>query len=249
MDCSLWGSSIHGIFQTRVLEWVAMSFSRGSSPPKDRTPVSHIASRCFYHLSHQGWKGVTIRTNWKAKPPALLTSWHLFVKVQSPKILAHIKQIIKNQFSNHHRKQYLWQFLKTFLNRTTIGSSNPTWGTISQRVESRVSKRYLHTNVHSITIHNSQEVGATQRPIDRWMDKQNVAYTETGMIFNHKKEASTITCYTMNETWGHYTKLNKPVTKKTNTMQFHLYKISKVVKYIETESSVVVTREGESGVF
>ena len=54
MDCSLRGSSIHGIFQARVLEWVAISFSRGSSRPRDRTWVSHIASRWFYHLSHQG---------------------------------------------------------------------------------------------------------------------------------------------------------------------------------------------------
>ena len=35
MDCSLPGSSIHGIFQARVLEWVAISFSRGSSRPRD----------------------------------------------------------------------------------------------------------------------------------------------------------------------------------------------------------------------
>ena len=47
MDCSLPGSSICGIFQARVLEWVAISFSRGSSQPRDRTWVSHIASRHF----------------------------------------------------------------------------------------------------------------------------------------------------------------------------------------------------------
>ena len=35
MDCSPPGSSIHGIFQARVLEWVAISFSRGSSRHKD----------------------------------------------------------------------------------------------------------------------------------------------------------------------------------------------------------------------
>ena len=43
MDCSLSGSSIHGIFQARVLEWIAISFSRGSSWPRNRTQVSHIA--------------------------------------------------------------------------------------------------------------------------------------------------------------------------------------------------------------
>ena len=47
MDCSLQGSSVHGIFQARVLEWVAISFSRGSSWPRDQTLVSHIAGRRF----------------------------------------------------------------------------------------------------------------------------------------------------------------------------------------------------------
>ena len=46
-DCSLPGSSVHGIFQARVLEWVAVSFSRGSSQPRDQTWVSHIAGRGF----------------------------------------------------------------------------------------------------------------------------------------------------------------------------------------------------------
>ena len=52
VDCSLRGSSIHGIFQSRVLEWVAISFSRGSSQPRDWTWVSSNARRWFYHLSH-----------------------------------------------------------------------------------------------------------------------------------------------------------------------------------------------------
>ena len=47
MDCSPPGSSVHGIFQARILERVAISFSRGSSQPRDRTQVSHIAGRCF----------------------------------------------------------------------------------------------------------------------------------------------------------------------------------------------------------
>ena len=41
------GSSVHGIFQARILEWVAIPFSRGSSQPRDRTQVSHIAGRFF----------------------------------------------------------------------------------------------------------------------------------------------------------------------------------------------------------
>ena len=54
MDSSLPGSSIHGIFQARILEWVAISFSRGSSPPRDLTQVSRTAGRLFTNLSYQG---------------------------------------------------------------------------------------------------------------------------------------------------------------------------------------------------
>ena len=42
MDCSLPGSSVHGIFQAIVLEWVAISFPRGPSRPRNRTRVSLI---------------------------------------------------------------------------------------------------------------------------------------------------------------------------------------------------------------
>jgi len=47
VDCSPPGSSVHGILQARILERVAISFSRGSSRPRDRTQVSHLAGRCF----------------------------------------------------------------------------------------------------------------------------------------------------------------------------------------------------------
>ena len=47
MDCSPPGSSVHGISQARTLEWVATPFSRGSSQPRDQTPVSYPAGRFF----------------------------------------------------------------------------------------------------------------------------------------------------------------------------------------------------------
>ena len=47
MDCSLPGSSVHGIFQAIVLEWIAISFSKGSSQVGDRTRVSRIVNRRF----------------------------------------------------------------------------------------------------------------------------------------------------------------------------------------------------------
>ena len=64
MDCSLPGSSVHGIFQARLLEWVAIAFSQGYwsgllfPSPEDlpnpgieaRSPALHM----LYHMSHQG---------------------------------------------------------------------------------------------------------------------------------------------------------------------------------------------------
>ena len=47
MDCGPPGSSIHGLFQARVLEWVAISFSRAFSWPRDQTQVSRTAGRRF----------------------------------------------------------------------------------------------------------------------------------------------------------------------------------------------------------
>ena len=46
-DCSLPGSSVHGILQARILEWVGDPFSRVSSKPRDQTQVSWINKECF----------------------------------------------------------------------------------------------------------------------------------------------------------------------------------------------------------
>ena len=43
MDCSPSGSSVHGILQARILEWVAIPFSKGSSWPRDRTHISYAS--------------------------------------------------------------------------------------------------------------------------------------------------------------------------------------------------------------
>ena len=47
MDCRPTGSPVNGILQARILEWVAIPFSRGSSQPRDQTQVSHSAGGFF----------------------------------------------------------------------------------------------------------------------------------------------------------------------------------------------------------
>ena len=57
IDCIPQGSSVHGISQARILEWVAISFSRASSQSRDRTLVSWISCigrQVLYQLSHRG---------------------------------------------------------------------------------------------------------------------------------------------------------------------------------------------------
>ena len=55
MDYSLPGSSAHGILQARILEWVAISFFRGSSQPRTWTRVSHIAGGFFTNWAMRGF--------------------------------------------------------------------------------------------------------------------------------------------------------------------------------------------------
>ena len=77
-DCSPPGSSVHGILQARILEWVAIPFSRGSSWPRGWTKVSHTAGRFFtiWTTSKVNPKGnqswiFTGRTDAKAEAPGL----------------------------------------------------------------------------------------------------------------------------------------------------------------------------------
>ena len=67
MDCSLPSSSVHGTFQARILKWFAISFSKGSSPCRDRNRISHvscIAGRLFTAESPR--KPITCH-KWKVK--------------------------------------------------------------------------------------------------------------------------------------------------------------------------------------
>ena len=84
MDCSLPGSSVHGIFQARILEWIAISFSRGSSQPRDRTQVSRIVGRRFTVWATRGIH----RLHHAKCQPGWITSWNqdCWEKYQQPQI-------------------------------------------------------------------------------------------------------------------------------------------------------------------
>ena len=90
MNCSLLGSFVHGIFQARIMEWVAICFSRVSSQPRDQTLVLLHRGQTLYHLSHQGSPNINMLYNLKVlvapvmsnslwpmdcSPPSLLCPW------------------------------------------------------------------------------------------------------------------------------------------------------------------------------
>ena len=77
LNCSPPGSSFHGIFQARILEWVAISFSRGSSHPKDRTRVSYYLTPC--HLGSPSSNVYTdlYTTEYPIRPTIFIIVWHI----------------------------------------------------------------------------------------------------------------------------------------------------------------------------
>ena len=85
IDCSLPDSSIHGISQARIQEWVVISFSRGSSWPRDGTQVCSHCRQTLYHLSHQGspraLKYRDLTPYWIYQPSGiiLLQFWTIFL--------------------------------------------------------------------------------------------------------------------------------------------------------------------------
>ena len=90
------GSSVHRISQARILEWIAISFSKGSSRPRDRTQVSWIAGT-LSHLSCQGspfytWNWIYVNVTLSIRPTLSLTPCvhksilHICVSISTLKI-------------------------------------------------------------------------------------------------------------------------------------------------------------------
>ena len=86
MDCSPLDSSVHGILQTRILQWVAVPFSRESSRPRDRTCISHIAGRFFTiwatkEAPFYTWQCIYVNATLSIHPTLLFLHIHVHVSV------------------------------------------------------------------------------------------------------------------------------------------------------------------------
>ena len=98
MDCRLPGSSVCGILQARILEWVAMHSSRGFSQPKDQTQVSPIVGGFFIiYLCHQGSPRIL---EWVDYPFSRGSSW--------PRDQTRVSCIADGFFTNWATRESLW---------------------------------------------------------------------------------------------------------------------------------------------
>ena len=122
-DCSPSGFSVHGILQARILECIAISFSKGTSRPRDRTLISCLAGRFF-------------------------TVW---VGINNPKIIMKSHMILNNQ-SNLQTKEQSWRYhapwLKTILQnycnqKSMILAQKETLRSMEQNRELRNKHTYL----------------------------------------------------------------------------------------------------------
>ena len=156
MDCSPPGSSVHGILQARILEWVAISSSRGSSWPRDRTHAS--CSSCI--------AGRFFTTEAPGKPSEscsvmsdclqLYSPWNFPGQNTGVGSLSLLQRIFLTQGSNPgplHCRQILYQL-------SHLGNpSNSTTGDIPW--ENHNWKIHMYPSVHCSTIYNSQDIEAT----------------------------------------------------------------------------------------
>ena len=105
--CSLPGSPLHGIFQARILEWVAISFSRGSSRPRDQAQVSHIVDRWFTIWA----------TSWTIKKAEhwiiysfKLWFWRRFLRILEKTARKTSQSILRKSILNIQWKDWCWRW-------------------------------------------------------------------------------------------------------------------------------------------
>ena len=132
-DCSLPGFSVHGILQVRVLEWVAIPFSRGSSWSRDWTQVSCIAGGFVMNLSHWGSpvcngkeskKSICITESFWYTPETLLTNYASMKKINSD-LLKLVKGMSKQFTDKCKLIEVRWSavsWMRLFIGMGTVSS-------------------------------------------------------------------------------------------------------------------------------
>ena len=141
MDCSPLGSSVHGISQARILEWVAISFSRRSSQPRDQVQVSHNAGRCFTiwaareALTSGNWNTkhweLTIGRDHRRSGQAAVSQLQVVVNhgmldtTHDTGMCAHLPPLCPDLHQIHFLIKYNWSHIKIY--NDLVGISDSAW--------------------------------------------------------------------------------------------------------------------------
>ena len=99
-------------------------------------------------------------------------------------------------------------------NRTTLWPSNCTTGYLPQRYKCSDLKGYVHPNVYSSNVHNSQTMERAKMSTNRWMDKEDVVYIYNGILCSHQKPRNLAICNNVDGTRGYYAKQNKSIRER-----------------------------------
>ena len=131
MDCSLPGSSVHRILQTRIVEWIATPFSRGSSCPRDQTQVSCIVGIFFIIWATRGVRLFAVRF-W-----AGVTWWKLYLTISlklhiANKIVFCLIFFFSEQIKFYRRRvmkslSLVWLFATPWTPQVTVHVGNSPW--------------------------------------------------------------------------------------------------------------------------
>lgn len=116
--------------------------------------------------------------------------------------------------------------------RVTIWTTNSTPRYIPKRNENISSHKNLYITIHRSIIYNGPKVETTQISIDLWM---NMVYSYNGILFSHIRKWSADTFY-MHEL-RHIMLSEKSQTQRAHIVWFYLNEMSRICKYIKTESS------------
>ena len=118
INCSPPGSSVHGIFQARILEWVAIFSSRGFSPTQGWNSGFTLCRQILYHLSHQGAPQILLRFKGNVLSDSFCFRYPKLVLSSSSEIKYMFQSFASLNFlANHHltnRVAYINQYFKTF---------------------------------------------------------------------------------------------------------------------------------------